>query len=158
MWFSIFSLVTKVTKHVLVCVAPLQHKIRTKCRGYFYKNAPGFSESLRGVQGRPSCSSIYNKEFRILVFYDRAQVTEQLQNVTILLTYSPDGVQLCGHLCGIFLHHYLEWTVGLDLHHLDGLPVSALNLKLDQSVVLYFLDCFLRFQMGSFTMVNLWSR
>ena len=35
MWSSIFSLVTKVTKHVLVCVAPLQRKIGTKCRGVF---------------------------------------------------------------------------------------------------------------------------
>ena len=74
-----------------------------------------------------------------------------------MLTYSPDGVQLCGHLCGIFLHHYLEWTVGLDLHHLDGPPVSALDLKLDQSVVVYFLDC-LRFQRGNLMTVNLWSR
>ena len=35
MWSSIFSLVTKVTKHVLVCIAPIQHKIQTKCRGVF---------------------------------------------------------------------------------------------------------------------------
>ena len=35
MWSSIFSLVTKVRKHVLVCVALLQLKIRTKCRGVF---------------------------------------------------------------------------------------------------------------------------
>ena len=32
---SIFSVVTKVREHVLVCVTLLQHKIGTKCRGYF---------------------------------------------------------------------------------------------------------------------------
>ena len=31
----IFSLVTKVTKHVLVCIAPIQRKIQTKCLGYY---------------------------------------------------------------------------------------------------------------------------
>ena len=108
------------------------------------------------MQGRPSHSSII-KEFRILAFYERAQVTEQLQNIPILLTYSPDGFQLCGHLCGIFLHHYLEWTVGLDLHHLDGLPVGALNLKLNHAVVFSFLNGVLCFLMGGLT-VNLRSR
>ena len=74
-----------------------------------------------------------------------------------MLTYSPDGVQLCGHLFGIFLHHFLEWTVRLDPHHLYGLPVGALNLKLNHSVVVHFLNGFLRFLMGGLT-VNLWSR
>ena len=36
MWSSIFSLVTKVRKHVLVCVMQLHQKIGTKCRGYFW--------------------------------------------------------------------------------------------------------------------------
>ena len=35
MWSSIFSLVTKVRKHVLVCFTPLQRKTGTKCRGIF---------------------------------------------------------------------------------------------------------------------------
>ena len=35
MWSSIFSLVTKVSKPALVCVAPLQRKIRTKCQRVF---------------------------------------------------------------------------------------------------------------------------
>ena len=72
-------------------------------------------------------------------------------------TYLPDGFQLCRHLYGIVLHHDLEGTVGLDPHHLDGLPVGALNLKLNHSVVVHFLNGFLRFLMGGLT-VNLWSR
>ena len=35
MWSSIFSLVTKVRKYVMVWVAPLQRKIWKKCWGYF---------------------------------------------------------------------------------------------------------------------------
>ena len=35
MWSSIFSLVTKVRKHVLTCFTSLQRKTGTKCRGIF---------------------------------------------------------------------------------------------------------------------------